>query len=244
MKIIDVDVAVGGRDSAGRSVDLEMLLGVMQTYHIDHAVCYHEHARLDPKDGNAKMAQMAAQSGGKLSVCAVLDPILGADNLPSTGTLLERLEQFQPACLRIFPADVRVPFHPFYWEEILEAANTLGLPILVDYDYPDEFLCNLPQVSAQYSNAKFIVHRQGCCQGRRIAPYLKNRDNVYFTVERALDNQQLEEFEEKYGCDQLLFGTGYPYLPHAGALGTAIYANISAENREKILCKNWEGMRK
>lgn len=244
MKIIDVNLTIGGRDSVGKEIDLAYLLDLMADYRIDHGVCYHQHALLDPKDGNSKMASLAKESDGKLSVCAVLDPILGADNLPGVGNLQERLAVFKPACLRILPTYVRLPFHPFYWDEILDAANALGLPLIVDYEYTDEFFCNIPDISAQYPNVKFILIRQGCCQGRRILPLLQKRENVYFTIERMLDNLQIEEIEEKCGCDKLLFGSGYPERPHAGALGLALYANITSENREKILCKNWERMAK
>ena len=244
MKIVDVNLTLGGKDSIGKEMDLAYLLDLMADYHIDHGVCYHQHALLDPKDGNSKMKQLAGESDGKLSACAVLDPILGAENLPGEGTLTQRLAVFQPACLRIFPAFVRLPFHAFYWEEILDAANELALPLVVDYEYNDEFFCNIPHISAQYPNVKFILIRQGCCQGRRILPLLQKRKNVYFTVERMLDNLQIEEIEEKCGCDQLLFGSGYPERPHSGALGLVMYADIAAENREKILCENWEGMRK
>lgn len=244
MKIIDVNLTLGGKDSVGKEIGLAYLLALMADYRIDHGVCYHQHALLDPKDGNSKMAALAAEAGGKLSVCAVLDPILGADNLPGEGDLQQRLAAFQPACLRIFPAFVRLPFHSFYWQEILEAADALSLPLIVDYDYNDEFFCNIPDISAQYPHVKFVLIRQGCCQGRRIFPLLQKRKNVYFTIERMLDNLQLEEIEEKCGCDRLLFGSGYPERPHAGALGLAMYADITAENREKILSKNWEEMQK
>lgn len=244
MKIIDVNLTLGGKDSIGKEIDLAYLLDWMADYRIDHGVCYHQHALLDPKDGNSKMAALAEESGGRLSACAVLDPILGADNLPGEGTLQERLIAFKPACLRIFPAAVRVPFHPFYWEEILDAANALSLPLIVDCDYNDEFFCNIPDISEKYPNVKFILIRQGCCQGRRIFPLLQKRENVYFTIERMLDNLQIEEIEEKCGCDKLLFGSGYPERPVTGALGLVLYADIAAESREKILYKNWEGMTK
>ena len=244
MKIIDINVSLGNRDHAGREVTLESLLAVLADYRIDRAVCYHAHALLDPKDGNGKMAALASKSGDKLSVCAVLDPILGADNLPGEGTLQERIAAFKPACLRVFPDMARVPFHPLYWAEILEAANALGLPLIVDCEYDNNFYTNLPQVATQYPNVKLILIREGCCRSRRIVPLLQKRDNVYFTTEKMLDNLQLEELEERCGCDKLLFGSGYPELPHSGALGLALYANITPENRAKILHKNWEGLTK
>jgi len=238
MKIVDINLTIGGND-----VNLEKLLTVMRDYHIDHGVCYHQHALLDPKDGNQKMAALAQMSGGKLSVCAVLDPILGADNLHGEGSLLQRLSSFKPACLRVFPALVRIPFHPFYWEEILDAANTLSLPLIVDFEYTDAFFCSIPDISTMYPNIKFILLQQGCCQGRRILPLLTKRENIYFTVEQMLDYLQLEEIEQRCGCNKLLFGSGYPMLPHAGALGLVMYADISSDNRQRILFDNWEDIK-
>jgi predicted TIM-barrel fold metal-dependent hydrolase len=87
---------------------------------------------------------------------------------------------------------------------------------------------------------KFILIRQGCCQGRRILPLLQKRSNVYFTVERMLDHLQLEELEEKVLCHRLLFGSSYPERPYAGLLGLVLYANISAASRDRILHQNWE----
>ncbi len=243
MKIIDINLTVGGRDCNGKEIDLCHLLSIMNDYHIEHGVCYHQHALRDPKDGNQKMAALAEQANGKLSVCAVLDPVLGADNLPGEGSLLSRLSEFKPACVRIFPGFARLPFHAFYWDEILDAVNALSLPLIIDYEYKEEFLCNIPDISAMYPNIKFILLHQGCCKSRRIFPLLKKRNNVYFTTEQMLDYFQLEEIEEKCGCDQLLFGSAYPKYPHAGALGLVMYAEISEENRRKILFGNWEGIK-
>ena len=241
-RIIDVNLTIGCRDHAGKLIDLPHMLALMEDYRIDTGVCYHQHAIMDPKSGNAKMAELAQKSNGKLQVCAVLDPILGPDNLPGEGTLQQRLAAFRPACVRVFPSIVRLPFHEFYWQPILEAADVLKLPMIVDCDYPDDFFCNIPDISARYRHIKFVLVRQGCCQGRRILPLLQKRANVYFTIERMLDNLQLEEIEEKCGCDRLLFGSGFPERPHSGALGLVLYANITEANREKILSKNWEVM--
>lgn len=242
MKIIDVNMSIGHKDYKGEIVTPEYMRSLMEEYHIDHAVCYHAHTWLDPKDGNRKMAEISANSGGKIGLCLVLDPILGADNLPGEGSLKERIAALKPECLRVFPKMVRTPFHPFYWEEILDAANDLSLPLLIDEPYQMEFFCRLPDISAQYSKVKFVLIEQGLNDGRRILPLAQKCTNVYFTCERMLDNQQIEELEQRGCCSKLLFGSGYPNRPHTGALGLVLYANISEENREKILCKNWEAM--
>ncbi len=242
MKIIDMNLTVGGRDNTGRLMDMAYLLELLEQNRIDHGVCYHQHAKLDPKQGNALMAELAAASGGRVGVCAVLDPVLGAENLPGEGSLQERLAAFAPECVRIFPDDCRIPFQPFYWEEILNAANALGLPLLLDCQYSMGFWDSFPETAARYPNIKFVLLGHGCCGSRAIFPLLLKRKNVFFTVERMCDHLQIEEITERCGADRLLFGSGYPERPHAGALGLVLYANISVADREKILYTNWEGM--
>lgn len=242
MKIIDVNMSIGKRDCNGKLIDTAYLLDLMADYRIDGCACWHVHTLLDPKDGNGKMAQIAKNSNGKIGLCVVLDPILGADNLPGEGSLQERLAAMKPACVRIFPKMTRTVFHPFYWEEILDAAEALALPVLIDGEYKPEFFARMPEISRQYPNIKFILQEQGCCGARHIYPLAQKCSNVYFTCERMTDNQQIEEMESRGCCEKLLFGSGYPDRPLAGAMGLVLYANIREENRQKILCGNWEAM--
>lgn len=243
MKIIDVNMAIGERDSCGETVTPEAVLAQMALYRIDHAVCYHAHALLDPKSGNAKMKDIAEKSEGKIGVSAVMDPMLGADSLPGTGGLIERLKAFRPESLHIFPDNARTVFSAFYWDEIFATADALQLPVVVDDDYPQDFFARLPEVAAQYPGAKFVLVRYGLCRGRHVMPLLQKCKNVYFTVENMLDNDQIEEILERAGVEKLLFGTSWPRLSPSGALGIALYADIPEQEREKILYKNWEAMR-
>lgn len=242
MKIIDMNLSVGGMDADGTVMDAAYLHRLMDTYRITEAVCWHQHALLDPADGNRKMAELSANSQGRLHTCAVLDPMLGADSLPGTGSLTERLRQLRPACLRVFPTANRMVWHPFYWEDILNAAQKLALPLIIDGEYTQDVFCNLPQMSRDYPDIKFILIRYGACNGRHIMPLIAKCSNVYFTIDRMLDHLQIEEIWEKYGIDKLLFGSGYPERPMEGILGLALYANIPNETREQILHKNWEVM--
>lgn len=242
MKIIDVNMSAGGRDSYGKTVDLAALLAQMALYRIDHAVCWHEYALLDPPSGNARMRELAARSDGRIGVSVVLDPILGAQSLPGSGSLAERLRAFGAESAHIFPSENRTVFTAFYWEEILQAANELALPLVIDDDYPAEFFAELPGIAAQYPNVKFILVRYGLCRGRHVMPLLQKCKNVYFTIENMLDNEQIEEICEKNSAGKLLFGTSFLRLSPSGALGLALYADISENDRAKILFQNWEAM--
>lgn len=243
MKITDVNVSVYGRDVHNRLVTPEMLLAILEDYRIDHAVCYNEYALLDVAAGNAAMVEIARNSGGKLGLSLLMDPALGADCVPGTGNLVDRLRSLKPESLRVVPETMRVPFVPFYWDEVLDAANTLALPIIVDMRYTADFFTHLPDMAAQYPNAKFVLIRYGTCNSRVVMPLLRKCKNVFITTEVMLDHLQIEEITERIGSNNLLFGTGYPVLPASGALGLAIYADIPQKDREAILHGNWEGIR-
>ncbi len=247
MKITDMNVSIGNRDAKGREVTPELLLATMDDYRIDHAVAYHEYAKAEHRSGNALMARIARQSGGRIGACAVIDPALGADSLPGEGSLTERLAAGDFECIRIFPVLQRVAFHAFYLAEILDAANTLSLPLIIDQNHVasrvSAVFYNLPDMAARYPRVKFIIIRYGINGARNIMPLLCKCHNVYFTVEKMLDHMQIEEICERVGCDKLLFGSEFPELPLAGALGLVSYADIPDTEKEKIFFKNWEGIR-
>ena len=243
-----MSVSLGKRDSKGRIVTPGLLLDMMEAYRIDHVVAYHDYACLEHRDGNALMKKIADESNGKIGLCVNIDSALGADSLPGEGSLTERLSSIGAECMRIFPTLDRVTFHPFYLGEIFEAANELSMPIIIDdtfsVSYPAQFFAMIPEISKQYPKAKFVVIRYGICGSRHIFPIVKKCKNVYFTIEKLLDFMQLEEIYEIAGnCDNLLFGSCFPEVPPAGALGNAFYAEIPESEREKILYKNWEGIR-
>ena len=247
MKIIDMNVSLGNRDVHGRVITPELLIEMMDDYKIDYAVAYHEYARAEHKSGNALMAEISKASGGRIGMCAVVDPSLGADCLPGEGNFKQRLSVLGAEAIRIFPTHLRVAFHPFYWDEVFEAANELSMPVIIDENYVpthvSEVFYRLPDMAEKYPNIKFIIIRYGINGGRNIMPLLCKCKNVYFTIEKMLDYMQIEEIYEKAGCDKLLFGSEYPELKPAGALGLAMYADIPESEREKILYKNWEDIR-
>lgn len=247
MKIIDVNVSIGRQDMQGQMVSEQQIFQMLDQYQIAHVVAYHELAKVDHKEGNLRMIRIAKESRGRIGACVIIDPSLGADNLPGEGSLLERLKDGSIECIRIFPTNSRVAFHPLYWEEVLETANELSMPVIIDEHYAadrvhDLFYC-LPDMAKQYENVKFVIIRYGLNGGRHIMPLLRKCSNVYFTVEQMLDYMQIEEIFEAVGCDHLLFGSEYPELLPEGPLGLVMYADISSEDKEKILSKNWEKIR-
>ncbi len=243
MRITDINVSIGGRNAGGTAVTAAELIRQMDLYEIGHAVCWHEYTLSDPKEGNGLMREAADASGGRLGVSAVLDPVLGAESLPGEGSLTERIRALKPESLHIFPDNARTVFHPLYWEEILEAAEELSLPLIIDCDYQEPFFYALPEVSRLYPRVKFVLVRYGLCRSRHIFPLLEKRDNIYITLEHLLDDQQIEEICGRGQGGKIFFASSYPKLPFTGPLGLALYADVSAGAKEKLLWKNWEAVR-
>lgn len=244
MEILDAGVCLGARDGHRHVVSRQRLLEVMDTYHIDRAVAWHEYALLDPRAGNEQMYREAGAAGGRLLVCVVLDPALGAENLPGEGSLTQRLRELAPAAVRVFPENVRTVFHPFYWGEILEACNELGLRLIIDGGYDNGFFRDLPAITAQYPKIRFVLTGYGLCRSRHVVPLLRQRKNLYCTMEQMMDHMQIEQMAELGLDGQLLFASNYPAVSPAGALGLALYAEISHAARSGILHENWEAMTK
>lgn len=241
--IIDVNVSVNDRDVFGNRITPEILLETMDLYGITHAVCYNAYALYDVTKANTDMIKIVRDSQDRLGLSFLLDPMLGADSLPGEGTLLERLRKWKPESIRICPDAMRTTFAPFYWSEILDAAQALSLPLIIDQQYGNDFFARLPDIAAQYPSIKFILVQYGACRGRHVLPLLQKCSNVYFTAEVMMDNHQIEECVDRAGSDKLLFGTAYPKVPMAGALGLALYADIPEADRDNLLYKNWEDIR-
>jgi len=239
ISITDINMYLGIRDCHRKEVDMTELIRIMDHFRITHAACTHDYCLVDPKHGNVLMKEEAAKTGGRVGVTVFIDPSLGQDCLPGDGGLYERLRDFAPEAVRIAPSD-RAVFSAFYWDEVLDAVNRLKLPLIIDSDYSSDFMIKLPEVAAEYKDIKFILVHYGLCRSRHIFPLIKKCSNVYFTIESMLDNLQVEEICERGGADKLLFGSGYPKFSPSGALGLGLYADISDEDREKIMYKNWE----
>ena len=247
MKITDINTVIGKKDVHGNMTTPESLIAMMDSYGIERAVAYHALSEFDHEKGNALMASIALESEGRIGFCAVIDSALGKNSLSGVGTLAERLAASGAECIRVFPKELRVPFDEFYWQKVLEVANKLSMPVIIDEPFEPHKLPHtftvLPSLAEKYQRVKFVVLGLGICESRVIFPLIEKRKNVYFTIEKMLDYMQIEEICERGGDKQLLLGSAYPNATPAGALGLAHYANVSNGVKEKILSKNWEEIR-
>lgn len=239
MHIIDINCAIGEPMRSKRYSTAEGLIAWLDKYNIDCALTYHSEAMREPEMGNSLMVQAAAEAGGRLKTCLVLNPSLESLGIPGEGTPLERLKKLRPSAVRIFPGEQLYPFDTFYAEDILQVCNQLHLPLIVDCPYDNVFLTQLPHVCREYPNVPIILLRFLYNRSRQYMPILKKLPNVYLDMSTHVDVGGMEEVVERFGSEHLLFGSGLPTYEPSGALGLLLYAQLSDTDRQNIANGNF-----
>lgn len=92
----------------------------------------------------------------------------------------------------------------------------------------------LRDLCTRYPNACFIAGHSTTA----FVELCKEVDNVYICTCPFLAWNQTEQYVELYGADRILFGSDLTDLPIGWGMGQIMYANISEEDKRKILGGN------
>ncbi len=235
MKMIDINTMLGPWMFPVRYKDENGLLSYLDTYHITSAVTYHSGAKLDPFEFNPLMSRIAQDSGGRISACHVIDPILY-----TSAALKKNIGEYRPCAVRMFPKTGRFILDRFYCSHILSVLDEARMPLLLESEEaPDHQV--LPVLAAQYPDIPIVILRPPFNNSRFIKPLLAKLDNVYFDVSIMINTGFLDELVNEAGAGKkLLFGSALPHHVPSGSLGMILYADISDDARNDILHSNWE----
>jgi predicted TIM-barrel fold metal-dependent hydrolase len=240
MKIIDVNTMLGPTPAPARYRDAEGLLRYLDDYRITSTVTCHSAAQMVPWQYNAEMSQIAGASGGRISACLVLDPMLAEKSLPGEGTLLERLNASRPSAVRMFPKTQRYPLSAFFCDHILGTLDELRLPLLLDADEMPR-LEDIPPLAHDFPHMPIVILRHYFNASRALTPLLTKLENVYIDINIIIDTGYLEELvRERCGSDKLLLGSGLPHHVPAGGLSMVFYSDLDDSHKHNILHANWE----
>jgi predicted TIM-barrel fold metal-dependent hydrolase len=240
MKVIDVNVQLGPSQFPTRYRTAEGLLSYLDDYRISSAVVCHSAAPLTPWIYNGEMSRIAAASGGRLSACHVLDPMLSEKSEPGNGTLTERLKATRPAAVRMLPVSQKYPLNAFFCDHILDVLNDLRLPLLLSAEeVPD--LADIPSLARDFPDLPIVILRHYFNSTRSMTPLLTKLNNVYIDMNIVIDTYYLDELvKERCGSEKLLLGSGLPNHVPAGGLSMVLYSDIDDCHKENILHANWE----
>lgn len=244
MNIIDINVMLGSFAAPSRYRNADGLLSMLDDYRISSAVVCHTAAQMTPWLYNAEMSGIARASGGRIAACHMLDPMLEEKCEPGEGSLIERLRINRPAAVRLLPATQKYPLSAFFCDQILNALNTLRLPLLLDAaELPS--LADIPSLAADFPELPIVILRHYFNHTRSITPLLTKLKNVYIDMNIMIDTGYLEELvNERCGSEKLLLGSGLPVHVPAGGLSMILYSPIADNHKENILHANWERLQR
>lgn len=240
MKIIDINVVLGPAAFPTRYKTAEGLLEFLDDYRIASAVVSHSAAPMTPWVYNAEMTQIAANSGGRIAACHVLDPMLAEKCETGEGTLAERLKANRPAAVRLLPVSENYPLNAFFCDPILGALNDLRLPLLLSAEETPS-LADIPSLALDFPDLPIVLLRHYFNSSRAITPLLTKLNNVYVDINIMIDTGFVDELvNERCGSEKLLFGSGLPQHVPAGGLSMVLYSAMDDHHKENILHANWE----
>ena len=128
-------------------------------------------------------------------------------------------------------------------EEAIAVANSEKLMILMHSWGYDKSTCpdNIDTLFEKYPDAIFILGH--ACHGEwdKAVRFIRNFPNVYADICAVVDEcGPLEKMVREAGSEKILYGTDFPWFDFNYYTGAVLGADISDEDRENILYKNFE----
>ena len=240
MNIVDINAMLGSWPFPTRYNGIEGLIKYMDDYQITSAVAGHNAAQMVPWQYNAEISEIAGNSGGKISACHFIDPMLAQKSEPGEGTLKERLKANRPAAVRMQPNSQKYPLDSFFCDHIFGILNELRLPLLLDASEISS-LADIPPIARDFPDMPIVILRHYFTFSRALTPLLSKLDNVFVDINTIIDTGYLEELVENLcGSRKLMFGSGLPHHVPAGGLSMVIYSPMEDNDKENIFHANWE----
>jgi hypothetical protein len=223
---------IGPLPVASTDLTLDALAALMEKHNVSRACTLSTLGLLlDPAVGNAA-TRAACYEHDLLLPTATLNPTLF---FGSTAPL-KQLKDDGFYMVRFFPTEQRWPvgFAPF--AAIVEGLAPVGLPIMVGVRSPGEITA-LEPILGGYPGPVILSDVGTTLLAESVAA-LRRQAHWHVEISSLLMLGAIKAVADSVGADRLLFGTGAPSRPVAGALRTLDYAGVSGRARKQILAGN------
>jgi len=130
----------------------------------------------------------------------------------------------------------RIPYTSEKYEKILRYADDNKLPVLL-HTFGD--IDKMESIFKDYKNIKFILGHSGAENPEMYVKYALKYKNLYLDPTNSTSKFGIiEYFVKNVGADRIVFGSDIPFLSQTHQIGRIIFADISEEDKKKILCDN------
>jgi len=191
----------------------------------------------DAYEGNAELAEMLKDRDGLYGAMVVL-PEMGYTEDKGESYVKGMMEQgFVVA--RMFPKTYLHSMQEYAIGPILDTLEKLGMPLMLwhteaTWDDMDRICTNHPalNVIVESHTRKLLYH------GRDYVGLMRKHRNFFVETHNLVLFNEYETLHKYCGCDQLLYGSYYPYMTPHFSLYPVMQAVIPDEDKEKILAGN------
>jgi len=194
-------------------------------------------ARYDAGTGNAELAELIGCEDTQLSGCMVLTPELFFDG--GGEGYIDALISRGFAAAKLFPLTYSHSMKPFCVGHLLNALADRGIPLIllhtqVSFEEMDRLCVEYPRLNIvlEGHEQKLLYH------ARQYTALLMRHNNFFIESHNLVLYREIETIGSYTGCENLLYGSCYPYnTPHC-SLYHILTADINEKKRNGILCGN------
>lgn len=191
----------------------------------------------DPWIGNRETAELIRGREGLYGGMVVV-PEMGYCADKGEGYVRGMMEQGMVAA-RLFPKTYIHSMEEYAVGPILDTLEKLGMPLMLwhteaTWDDMDRICGNHPglNVIVEGHDRKLLYH------GRDYVGLMRKHRNFFVETHNLILFNDFENLRELCGCDQLLYGSYYPFMTPYFSLYPVMQAVIPEEDRQKILSGN------
>lgn len=198
----------------------------------------------DSEAGNKVMLDMVQRKPERVYGYVLIDPNYVQD---IEGEAKKYHLDYKIPGLKMFYARTRVRYNDPVYDPWWKIANENSLFALTDNGSYPSFLNDVEELAIRYPNVTFFLDHAGQSFDVAInyAQYAKKYPNVYLQITYTSVTQGVIEYFVQEGlAGKVLYGTDSPMRDPRPQLGWVAYANISYEDKKKILGENMEGILK
>ena len=241
MLVFDVNCAVGPWPTdRPRYETVGGLLAEMERLGIERALVSHTLARTyDPVYGNRLLMEQIAGQEALLPCWTLLPPACG--EMGSVDELLTQMSRAGVRAVRLYPAEHTYSLAEWQCGELFEALSERCYVVLLDLAQSN--WGEIERVCRTYPRLALVVTWVGYRQLRPLFALLGRYSNLYCDLSNLSTYLGIEEILDRFGSEQLVFGTGLPIADPGGPIARLFYtdappatlAEIAHGNIERLL---------
>ena len=192
-------------------------------------------ARYDAAEGNAELFGLI--DGSQYLGCMVLTPEMFYTS--SGEKYVDDLVSRGFAAVRLFPSTYMHSVAPEDLKPIVESLESRGLPLLLWHtQVPFEAIDRLCRA---FPNLNIVVEghdRKLLYHSRQYMPLLMRHKNFFLETHNIVLYREFETIDTFAGCDNLLYGSYFPYYTPYNSIYSILAAEITDEKKSQILSGN------